>query len=148
MQFPFIHINDSKSKPIALPVPYGERAAVYMDISGDHGVAARFIEAVQANPDSAWAFVSKMYVGGLDLNALRELLPGDAEDGACAYFCKWVNKATYGGDPKRFITRSLYVADPERNLRRLVHLRMIREPDKHGIWKICAVEQEDCPRGV
>jgi hypothetical protein len=124
-----------------LPVERGEKN-VHMNLSGDHqAVAARFIEAVQANPDDAWAFVSKMYAGGLDLNALHELLPS-------AYFCKWVSKATYGGGPKHFMTRSLYVADPERNLRRLVHLRMIKEPDKHGLWKICAVEQEDCPRGV
>jgi hypothetical protein len=115
-----------------------------MDVSSDLGVAARFIEAVQANPDSAWAFVSKMYAGGLDLNALREVLPV----GTCACFCKWVSKATFGSGPKRFLTRSLYIADPERNLRRLVHLRMVKEPDQHGLWKICAVEQEDCPRGV
>jgi hypothetical protein len=125
---------------VSLPFSRGDDF-VRLNISSDQIVAARFIEAVQLNPEDAWAFVSKMYAGGLDLNALRELLPG-------AYFCQWVNKATYGGKPKHFKTRSLYVADPERNLRRLVHLRMVKEPDKYGPWKICAVEQEDCPRGV
>jgi hypothetical protein len=113
-----------------------------MNISSDHGVAARFLEAVRANPDEAWAFVSKMYAQGLDLNALREMLWPDA------YLCKWVSKATYGSGPKHFMTRSLYVADPERDVRRLVHLRMVKEPDKYGLWKICGVEQEECPRGV
>jgi hypothetical protein len=115
-----------------------------MNYLNDQLVAARFLEAVRANPDDAWAFVSKMYVGGLDLNALREMLWPDA------YLCRWVHKATYGNDGSsgHFMTRSLYVADPERDLRRLVHLRMVKEPDKYGLWKICGVEQEDCPRGV
>lgn len=125
-----------------LPVARSEKT-IRMCGSPDHGVniAARFIEAVQANPDDAWAFVSKIYGGGFDLNALRELLPG-------AHLCQWVRKATDNDTHRKFMTRSLYISDPERNVRRLVHLRMIREPDKHGIWKICAVEQEDCPRGV
>jgi len=114
---------------------------VHMNISADHGIAARFIEAVQVNPDDAWAFVSKIYAGGFDLHALRELFADKNR-------CQWVHKAGNGDASKFFMTRSLYVCDPERDLRRLVHLRMVREPDKYGTWKVCAVEQEDCPRGL
>ncbi|MCL2203865.1 MAG: hypothetical protein FWB88_10330 [Defluviitaleaceae bacterium] len=140
MPYPFIHIK-TPYPAFAISSPRAD-CAVHMTHLHDHGVAARFIEAVQLNPDEAWAFVSKMYAGGLDLNALREVLwPG-------VHSCKWVDKATGGNVPKHFTTRSLYVADPERDLRRLVHLRMVKEPDKNGLWKICAVEQEECPRGL
>ncbi|MCL2365078.1 MAG: hypothetical protein FWC71_10500 [Defluviitaleaceae bacterium] len=115
--------------------------AVVLNVGADHGVAARFIEAVQMNPDDAWAFVSKIHAGGFDLHALRELFANFRN-------CQWVHKANDGHAPKLFITRSLYVCDPERDVRRLVHLRLVREPDKYGTWKVCAIEQEDCPRGV
>jgi hypothetical protein len=144
LKYPFVHINGNEkmNNPcVALPACRTDYT-VHVSYLNDHGVAARFIEAVQANPDDAWAFVSKIYAGGLDLNALREVLwPG-------VHSCKWVSKAACGNGPKHFMTRSLYVADPERDLRRLVHLRMVKEPDKNGLWKICAVDQEDCPRGV
>lgn len=136
----FIPVHKDDIYP-CLPIPPAEKA-VYVSTS-DHGVnaAVRFIEALAINPDDAWAFVSKMYAGGFDLHALRDILPR-------AHRCQWVQKAGEGGGRGPFMTRSLYVSDPERDMRRLVHLRMIREPDKHGVWKICAVEQEDCPRGV
>jgi len=123
-----------------MPIPR-KKCAAHLNVSADHGVAARFIEAVQMNPDDAWAFVSKIFAGGFDLQALRELFANPRS-------CQWVHKASDGFIPKNFITRSLYVCDPERDMRRLVHLRMVREPDKYGTWKVCAVEQEDCPRGI
>ncbi|MCL2188989.1 MAG: hypothetical protein FWC16_08730 [Defluviitaleaceae bacterium] len=141
MTSPFMLIKKSSSPFVLLPITQTERT-VHLRYLNDHGVAARFIEAVQLNPDDAWAFVSKLYAGGLDLNALREIL------WAGVHSRKWVHKAVCGSVPKNFITRSLYVSDPERGLRRLVHLRMVKEPDKHGVWKVCAIEQEDCPRGV
>jgi len=125
----------------AMHVPLARsRKGVYVNI--DHGskVAKRFLEAVQDNPDGAWAFVSKAYAGGFDLDALREVLPH-------AHLCRWVRKAGSAHDGAT-LTRSLYLDDPARDLRKLVHLRMIREPDRHGVWKICAIEQEDCARGL
>jgi len=107
-----------------------------MNIYGDRQIAASFLDAVKANPDDAWVFVSKVHSAGLDLNELREVLT----DGVQIV----VSKAMYLSDPKNCLTRSVYLEDPERNWRRLLHLRMIKEPDHNGSWKICGVEQEDC----
>ena len=144
MTYPFISIYRKTASPIIiLPCPRAEKS-VFVNYQTDRDIAARFIEAVQDNPEDAWAFVSKLYAGGLDLNALREvLLPAPG-----MHLCKWVNKAEPTNTSRHFKTRSLYIADTERNLRSLLHLRMVKEPDKNGLWKICAVEQEECPRGV
>jgi len=112
-----------------------------MNYLSDNGVAAKFLDAVRTNTDAAWAFVSKVCAAGLDLNALREVLWAGTH-------CEMVYKASCGHDSKHFMTRSLYVSDPERNFRRLLHLRLVKEPDQYGPWKICGVEQEDCPRGL
>lgn len=109
---------------------------IFLGYKPEQQVAARFLDAVLANPDEAWAFVSKIYSPGLDLDELREVLGGGSQI--------MVSEALYISDPKNCLTRSVYVEDPERNLRRLLHLRMIKEPDHNGPWKICGVEQEEC----
>ena len=121
MQFPEMKVKNRISWP-------------QMTVAGDCQVAARFLAAVRTNPDDAWAFVSKLYAPGLDLNALREVLTDGAQ------FV--VSKALYMHAPKNYLTRSVYVESPERNLRRLLHLRMVREPDHNGSWKIFGVEEE------
>ena len=139
MQFPYIAINRPSIWPPAAPVS-STGIGVALGFQADNIIAARFLEAVKVNPDEAWAFVSKLYAPGLDLNALREVL------GAGYSLCKHVSKVTYASDPKNCLTRSVYVADPESDALHLLHLRMIKEPDKYGIWKICGVEQEECAR--
>jgi hypothetical protein len=96
-------------------------------------VVARFLDAVMQNPDDAWAFVSKVYSPRLDLNELREVL------GTCAKIK--VSKAFYINMPKNCFTRSIYVENAEINLKRMLHLRMIKDD---GAWKIYGVEQEEC----
>jgi hypothetical protein len=96
-------------------------------------VIARFLDAVMENPDDAWAFVSKMYSPSLNLNELREVLF------TCAKIK--VSKAVYLNNPKNGITRSIYVENAALNLRRLLHLQMVRDG---GAWKIYGVEQEEC----
>jgi len=105
----------------------------------DTSIAARFLEAVQANPDNAWAFVSKICAQSLDLEALREVLGDDAS-------YRQIPMAAYINDTKNSMTRSVYIEDSKRGLRRLLHLRMVREPDQYGLWKIYCVEQEECAR--
>jgi hypothetical protein len=100
-----------------------------------NGVAMSFLEAVAADPDDAWAFVSRHYSGNLDLEALRDVLD-------TGRLCKWVVKAPYMNDPKNCMTRSVLVLDTERKIKRLLHLRLIKEPDQYGSWKVYGVEQE------
>jgi len=105
----------------------------------DQGVATCFLEAVQINPDDAWAFVSKVCAHSLDLESLQEVLSTDVS-------YRQIPLAAYVNDTKNSMTRSVYIEDPKRNLRRILHLRMIKEPDRYGPWKIYSVEQEECAK--
>ena len=122
MQFPSLMYKRSAS-PVGVAVPYMH----------DHIVAARFLEAVQANPEEAWAFVSKVCAQSLDLEELQEVL------GEGSSYKQVLTAACIGG-PKDCMTSAVYVEDPKRGVRRLLHLRMVKEPDKYGVWKIYCVE--------
>jgi len=109
-----------------------------MEYDASQQVISRFLDAVRANTDDAWAFVSKVYSARLNLDELRELLTADIGH---------VKIATYVNSQKNCLTRSMYVCDAGRKVRKLLHLHMIKEPDKNGKWKIFGVEQEECTRG-
>ena len=128
MQFPVLTYKH-RVPSIGVAIPY----------MSDHVTAVRFLEAVQINPDDAWAFVSRICAQSLDLDALREVLGTDVS-------FKQIQTAAYINNPRNCMTRSVYIEDPKRDLRRLLHLRMVREPDQYGIWKIYCVEQEECAR--
>lgn len=123
MQFPSLTYKRHHAPSFGVVIPYLH----------DHTVAARFLEAVQDNPDDAWAFVSKICAQSLDLEELREILGAD-------FSYTEVLTAAYIGEPKNCMTRSVCVEDPKRGLRRLLHLHMVKEPDQYGLWKIYRVE--------
>ena len=129
MQFPALMYKQPLAPSIGVAIPY----------MNDNTVPVRFLEAVQANPENAWAFVSKICAQSLDLDALREVLGEDVS-------YRQVPMAAYINDTKNSMTRSVYIEDSKRNLRRLLHLRMVKEPDQYGQWKIYGVEQEECVR--
>jgi len=128
MQFPAITYKKALKQPIGVQIPY----------MGDQGVASCFLEAVQLNPETAWAFVSKVCARNLDLEELQEVL------GANVSYRQVL--AAHITDSKNSMTQSVYIEDPKRNLRRVLHLRMVKEPDQYGPWKIYSVEQEECAR--
>jgi len=108
-----------------------------IDFDASGQVVSRFIDAIRTNPDDAWAFVSKVYSAKLDLNELQDILAAGVQ---------FVNGATYASTHKHYITRSVYVShqtNTGRKERKLLHLRMVNEPDKNGKWKIYGVEQEE-----
>ena len=112
------------------------RGKPFFNILTDNGIAALFLEAVAVNPDEAMAFVSKHSAGAIDFEALRDVL------GNTNHHCtSWV-QASYNSDPKNCMTRSVLLVDPDHNIKRLLHLHMIREPDRYGQWKIYGVEQK------
>jgi len=118
-----------------LTYKFAPQVGVSIPYMSDQGVATCFLEAVQVNPDHAWAFVSKVCAQSLDLDALREVLGADVS-------YRQVPLAAYINDTKSSMTRAIYIEDPKRNLRRILHMRLIKEPDKYGSWKIYSVEQE------
>lgn len=129
MFFSEMRIKSCFAKPL-VHVTGGE---VFIAYKPEQQVIARFLDAVMANSDDAWAFVSKVHSPKLDLNELREILGAGAK--------KIVSKALYLNNPKNRLTRFVYVENNAINLKRLLHLCMIKEK---GAWKIYGVEQEEC----
>ena len=131
MNFPKFRVRNRFAKPAV----YMGGGRVFVGYKPEQQVIARFLDAVMANSDDVWSFVSKVYSPCLDLNELREVLGAGAKIK--------VSKAVYANDPKNCLTRSIYVENPSRNLWRLLHLRMIKDG---GAWKIYGVEQEECKK--
>lgn len=144
MRFPTFPLNTKAYPGFSVPMPETANGDELFFAAGkpcfhiltDNGIADQFLAAVAANPDEAWAFVSKHYAGAIDLEALRDVL------GQTTRWCRPLVRASYSSDPKNCLTRSVMVVDPERNIKSLLHLHMIKEPDRYGQWKIYGVEQE------
>ena len=139
MQFPMIPLQRRAfTMPVKLPQSRYhadfESEKPFFNILNDSGVASRFLEAVAADREDAWAFVSKNFVNAIDLDALRDVL-GGSEQGR-------IYRASFNRDPKNCSTSSVLVMNPERGEKSILHLHMIREPDSFGQWKIYGVEQE------
>ena len=93
----------------------------------------KFLDAVLANPDRAWAYVSRICGANLDLNQLQELIGQGVHH---------VPAAAYVPLKQNWLTRSMYVIDKDQNTRTLLHLHMVKEPDRNGSWKVFDMEQE------
>jgi len=128
VQFPAIKYKQPLMPSFGVAIPY----------LNDLSVATCFLNAVQLNPDHAWAFVSKVCAQSLDLEALQEILGDNVSYRQVL--------AAHISDTKNSMTRSIYIEDTQHNLRHILHLRMIKEPDKYGPWKIYSVEREECAR--
>jgi hypothetical protein len=132
-----------KQNITAVRIPVGGDAFTYKAdkpyfyMLTDNGIAALFLETVAANPEDAWAFVSRHYSGSLDMEALRNLLGPEANR-----LCACLINATYVSESKNRRTRSVLVMDREGHAKQLLHLHMIKEPDRYGQWKIYGVDQE------
>ena len=117
---------------IKMRTPY-----IRMEYEQDQQIISRFFDAVRANPEDAWVFVSHVYSSSLDLHELRELLDAGVQH---------VKIATYLNTSKNCLTRSVYVNDQKKKVRKLLHIHMVKQPDRNGKWKIFGVEQEECAR--
>lgn len=134
MNFPIVKMTN----PVRIPrtaINIAKPAAfVRMEYDASQQVVSRFLDAVRVNPESAWAFVSKVHSAALDLNALQELLDAEVQH---------VKMAAYVSSSKNCIIRSICVKDPVGNGLKFLHLRMVKQPDHNGKWKIFGVEQEE-----
>jgi hypothetical protein len=109
----------------------------HFDMLSDNSIAALFLKTVAANPEDAWAYVSRHYAGTLDLDALHDVLGNSVN-----HLCSCPVHVTYEAKPKNYRTRSVLVMDAEYKVKRLLHLHMVKEPDNYGQWKVYGVEQE------
>jgi hypothetical protein len=131
---PFLPIQPASAPYISLQAA---KTLPHFNLLSDNGIAALFLETVADNPEEAWAFVSRYYAGSLDLYALHEVLGPTG-----SVVCPCLINMPYEAESKNCRTRSVLVMDAERKEKRLLHLHMVREPDKYGSWKIYGVEQE------
>ena len=119
--------NFKMKSRFAKPAVHSDGGVIFVGYKAEQQVIARFLDAVLANSDDVWAFVSKIYSPALDLNELREVLGGAKIQ---------ASKAFYVDEQKNSVTREIYVE--KQNLRQLLYLRMIKDG---GAWKIYGVEQ-------
>ncbi|MCL1788152.1 MAG: hypothetical protein FWG38_09210 [Defluviitaleaceae bacterium] len=115
---------------ISRPTPH-----IHIERDAGLGVVSNFFAAIFANPERAWAYVSKIHSASINLTEIRELIVTGVQP---------VRVASYVHSPKNCTTRSFYVRDRRRKVRKLLHLHMVKEPDHNGKWKIFGVEQEEC----
>lgn len=136
MHIPIFPIQ-AKSCP-AIRLNAGKTAAwPHFQLLSDNGIAALFLKTVAVSPEDAWAYVSRHYAASLDLEALHDVLEQEAH-----HVCPCLVNVPYEAQTKNRRTRSVLLMDAEQKVKRLLHLHMVKEPDKYGQWKIYGVEQE------
>ena len=91
----------------------------------------RFINAVVENPDKGWAFVSRVYSAGLNLEELQNIFKLQP---ASICGAKYVTRS------KNAIIHSMVIGDKNSHTRHVMHLHMVKQPDKNSQWKIFGVE--------
>jgi hypothetical protein len=98
------------------------------------GGASMFLKAVATDDDLARAFVSKMGGSTIDWDALRDTLGYPAPS--------LVPLVSITKTPcANCATRSIMLVNPGEHAH-ILHLHMVREPNRYGQWKIYGVERE------
>ncbi len=95
----------------------------------------RFIEALAVNAEEAKCFVSKTCMHNIDWDALRKCF----ETGQ--YKCLSPTETVMSTETPRFCkTNAVLILNNDGH--NILRLRMIREPDRFGQWKIFSIEKE------
>lgn len=103
----------------------------------DEGVVQSFLDAVKKQPiDDAKIYLSKRFKAGslMDLNELKRLL-----DDYGRY--KYLHNSVSAADYENFRINSVLIMNNEYK-NSILHLYLIKEPDKYGNWKIYGIERE------
>lgn len=106
----------------------------FVSLMNETGTVKLFVEALSKNRhEDALAYVSKNYAKNFDLGELSEYF---GENG----HYKHLVKVEFNQPPRNCITNSILVL--ENNKSSIIHLHMIKEPDKFGSWKIYSIDKE------
>jgi hypothetical protein len=104
----------------------------YFHIMNEHSTVKLFLDAVAKNADEAKRFISKNCIKTIDLSELKNcfehggykyLTPASAVNGHCR-------------------TNTVLIFNRAQNVKIVLRLYMIREPDQFGQWKIVNFERE------
>lgn len=124
MIFPSIKMANKLAKSYKSQGPF-----VRIEYDQAKQTIARFISAVTENPDKGWAFVSRVYSAGLNLEELHDIFKSDI---------RHITGAKYVTHSKKATIHSIYIQD------KILHLHMVNQPDRNSKWKIFGVEFTQC----
>ena len=110
-----------------------KRPGPFFNIDSEDMTASAFLRAVSDGSGEAFRFLSKRCAEDMDLSALRDVLAVSE----CTCLIPQKNPAPSGRK-----TKALLLFDRENDEKSVLFLRMIREPDQFGQWKILCVEKE------
>ncbi|MCL2350905.1 MAG: hypothetical protein FWC55_00075 [Firmicutes bacterium] len=110
-----------------------KRPGPFFNIDSEEMTVSSFLRAVSDGSGEAFRFLSRRCAGDVDLGALRDVLA------ASEYTCLIPQK---NPTPSSRRTKALLLVDREKGEKSVLFLRMIREPDQFGQWKILCVEKE------
>lgn len=109
----------------------------FFNIFKDEGVVQNFLEAVKKQQiDDAKIYLSKRFKAGnlMNLDELKNLL-----DDYGKY--KYLRNNVSATDYENFRINSILIMNNEYK-NSILHLYLIKEPDKYGNWKIYGIERE------
>lgn len=108
-----------------------EKGNPFFSITNEQSTVKHFLEAVtSSDAESARAYISKSFIGEIDLTELRNTL-------------EIFENYKFLGQPHlpgKSYTGSVLMFNKNRNS--ILKLHMVQEPDSYGNWKIYGIEKE------
>jgi len=105
----------------------------FLHIQTEECTAELFLKTVAEHTEQAWRFVSKAYIGNLDLNELRDLLR--------------TGEYKLLASPREDLSEhrrvnSILLFNRAVGTKNVLHLHMVKEPARGGQWKIICIDRE------
>ncbi len=116
-----------------LPVAKSMFKPLYINYSEEYYTVERFLEAISKwQHDDAKVYISKNFANDFDLDELSRFFDQKLD---------YMNliKVEFHKAPKNCKSNSIMMMDKDRSI---VHLHLVKEPDKFGKWKIYSIEKE------
>ena len=110
--------------------------APYIDIKEDKKIVNSFIDALKnSSTKEINAYTSKHLkaVGGINIEKLKQLFENDMK-------YKHIENLETSDNSSHIKKHTILIVGAE--IKNILHLYMIKEPDRYGAWKICAIERE------
>ncbi len=116
-----------------LPVAKSLYKPLYINYSEEYHTVEQFLEALSKwQHDDAKVYISKNFANDFDLDELSRFFAEKID-------YKNLIKVEFNKSPKNCKSNSILILDKDRSI---VHLYLVKEPDKFGKWKIYSIEKE------
>ena len=131
--FPFMATRLKKPFWTAFSGAEVEAYPPFIHILAENSTAEMFMKTVAVNTEDAWRFISKTYIGNMDLNELSDFLQTGE------YKFLGPPPANPGGSRR---VESILLFNREFGVKQVLHLHMVKEPEPGGQWKIVCMDRE------